>query len=134
MKADFPYARTLVIIESWRGSKEERGEPEFRYYLSSMGIKEKTPEKWMALIRGHWGGVENRNHWRKDACLFEDKTRSHNPNIVGALVLMRNALLLLYLQEQEKYGPLPAFTEAMAANSHLALAAQFPGGCAARNI
>ncbi len=123
MKADFPHARTLVIIESWRGSKKELGEPEFRYYLSSMEIKEKTPEKWMALIRGHWGGVENRNHWRKDACLFEDKTRSRNPNIVGALILMRNALLLLYLQEQEKYGPLPAFTEAMAANSRLAFAA-----------
>ena len=45
MKADFPYARTLVIIESWRGSKEELGEPEFRYYLSSMGIKEKKVEE-----------------------------------------------------------------------------------------
>ena len=123
MKADFPYARTLVIIESWRGCGEELGEPEFRYYLSSFQIKEKTPEQWMGLIRGHWGGVENRNHWRKDACLFEDKTRSRNPNIVGALALPRNALLLLYIQEQEKYGPLPAFTEAMAANSRLALAA-----------
>ena len=77
----------------------------------------------MALTRGHWGGVENRNHWRKDACLFEDKIRSRNPNIVGALILMRNALLLLYLHEQEKYGPRPAFTEPMAANSWLAFAA-----------
>jgi hypothetical protein len=123
MKAEFPYARTLVVIESWRGGKEGLGEPELRYYLSSCRIEEKSPEQWMGLIRGHWGGVENRNHWRKDACLFEDKTRSRNPHIVGALALLRNALLLLYLQEQEKYGSLPAFTEAMAANSRLAFAA-----------
>lgn len=38
MKADSPHARTLVIIESWRGSKKDLGEPRFRYYLSSMQI------------------------------------------------------------------------------------------------
>ena len=78
-----------MVIESWRGRGEDFGEAELRYYLSSYQIKEKTPKRWMGLIRGHWGGVENRNHWRKDACLFEDKTRSRNPNIVGALVLPR---------------------------------------------
>ena len=77
----------------------------------------------MEWIRGHWAGVENRIHGGKDACLFEDKTRNQNPKIVGALVLLRNALLMIYTAEQQSDGSLPAFTESMAANSSLALTA-----------
>jgi len=71
-------------------------------------------------IRGHWGGIEIRNHWRKDACLFEDKTRSRNPNIVAALALLRNCLLL-FLDEDSDTHNINAFTEATAANSGMAL-------------
>jgi hypothetical protein len=123
MKADFPYARTIAAVRCWRGTKSSPGQPEIRYYLSSMEAAEKTPRRWLELIRGHWGGVENRNHWRRDACLLEDKTRSRNPNIVGALILMRNALLQIYAEEQEAYGCLPAFSEALAANTRLAFRA-----------
>ncbi len=120
MKADFPHARTIAIVESWRGNTSELGTSEYRYYLSSMHKEDRTPGQWMGLIRGHWAGVENRNHWRKDACWLEDGTRSRNPNIVGALILLRNALLMIYDVHRETYGSLPAFTEAVAANSYLA--------------
>jgi hypothetical protein len=123
IKADFPYARTLVSVRSWRGDRRGLGKPENRYYLSSLEIEERAPPQWGALIRGHWAGVENRNHWRKDACLLEDKTRSRNPNIVGALALLRNALLALFAKNQHIHVSLPAFTESMAANSSLALSA-----------
>jgi hypothetical protein len=123
MKADFPYVRTLVFVQSWRGTDGDYGDPEWRYYLSSLDMEERSPPQWANLIRGHWGGVENRNHWRKDACWFEDKTRSRNPNIVGSLILLRNALLMIYCAQQEIYGSLPAFTESMAANSNCALRA-----------
>jgi hypothetical protein len=73
------------------------------------------------LVRGHWAGVENRNHWRRDACWLEDRTRSRNPNIVGALALMRNALLALAQPELDHHGSLPAFSEAVTARPHLAL-------------
>lgn len=73
----------------------------------------------MNLIRGHWGGIEIRNHWRKDACLLEDKTRSRNPNIVASLAMLRNCCLLFF-QQQQKYTSLPAFTEAVAADAKLA--------------
>jgi hypothetical protein len=118
--ADFPYARTLLVVQSWRGSKSNLGEPKRRFYLSSQPREQRSPKNWMRAIRGHWAGVENRNHWRKDACWFEDKTRSRNPNIVGVLILLRNALLRIYVSQQEHYGSLPAFSEAMAANSRLA--------------
>lgn len=73
----------------------------------------------MNLIRGHWGGIEIRNHWRKDACLLEDKTRSRNPNIVASLAMLRNCCLQFF-QKQKKHPSLPAFTEAVAADSKLA--------------
>ena len=121
MPVGFPYARTLVVIESYRGNKVNLGEPVRRYYLSSLPRDERTPPQWMEAVRGHWGGVENRNHWRKDACWFEDKTRSRNVNIVGALILLRNALLRIYVDEQGSHPTLPGFIEAMASDTTYAL-------------
>ena len=89
------------------------------YYLCSEPIDLHTPEQWLDLIRGHWGGIEIRNHWRKDACLFEDKTRSRNPNIVASLALLRNCLFLFLDTDSESHN-INAFTEAIAANSYMA--------------
>jgi len=89
------------------------------YYLSCEPIDRYTPEQWLELIRGHWGGIEIRNHWRKDACLFEDKTRSRNPNIVASLALLRNCILH-FLDVDTQTNNINAFTEAVAANSNRA--------------
>ena len=89
------------------------------YYLCSEPIECRTPEQWLNLIRGHWGGIEIRNHWRKDACLFEDKTRSRNPNIVASLAVLRNCLLLFLDTDSESHN-INAFTEALAADSYKA--------------
>jgi hypothetical protein len=82
MEVSFPHARTLLYIRSWRKVGGQEGRWEDRYYLSSLESGRKMPEQWAHSVREHWGGVESRNHWRKDACLLEDKTRSRNPNIV----------------------------------------------------
>lgn len=66
---------------------------ESRYYLSSAPAQHYQPKQWLQLIRGHWGGVENRNHWRRDALMGEDRSRSRNPNLLANLALIRNALL-----------------------------------------
>ena len=73
---------------------------------------EQSPEDWIQLIRNHWGGVENRNHWRKDNFWREDHTRSRNKNIVGALALLRNALLAIVADHQDTYESMPVFFEA----------------------
>jgi hypothetical protein len=49
----------------------------------------------------------------------EDETRSRNPNLVGNLALLRNALLAIVAEEREVYGNLPAFTEAMQSDCSL---------------
>lgn len=118
MKCGFPYARSIIAIrlKCLRNGKETET---VRYYISSHAPAERTQKQWYELIRGHWGGVENRNHWSKDAIWREDATRSRNPNLVGNLALLRNALLALVAREREIYDNLPAFTEAMQSDCSL---------------
>lgn len=66
---------------------------ESRYYLSSAEAQQYSPSQWLGLICGHWGGVEIRNHWRRDVLMGEDRSRSRNPNLLANLALIRSALL-----------------------------------------
>ena len=96
MAIDFPFARTLVGLRSVRTVKATGvTTTEWRFYLSSQEPTERTFAGWIALIRGHWGGVENRNHWRRDALWGEDKTRSRDANLVANLALVRSAVFRL---------------------------------------
>ena len=116
MQVGFPYIQTVVKI--WRESTAYKTkEKEICYYLSSEPFDRRSPEQWLELVRGHWGGVEIRNHWRKDAILLEDKTRSRNPTIVGALAMLRNILLFMH-KEQDSHETLPGFVEEIAANGN----------------
>jgi predicted transposase YbfD/YdcC len=115
-----PFARTLLAVRASRTIKKTgRTSTEIRYYTSCLAPDDHPPERWEALIRGHWAGVEVRNHWLKDAVLQEDKTRSRNPTIVGALILLRAALLRLWFNEADG-RPLPAVVEAIRRNPRLA--------------
>ena len=116
MATDFPYSRSIVIIKSERTTKKTgQTQRETRYYLSSLEPKERTPRQWQTLIRGHWGGVEIRNHWRRDACMGEDKSRTRNPKILINLALMRSVLLSL-LAENHPESSLPQLMENFAVN------------------
>jgi predicted transposase YbfD/YdcC len=68
---------------------------EAHYYLSSVLPEHYRPTQWLDLIRGHWAGVEIRNHWRRDALMGEDRSRSRKPNLLANLAILRNALLAL---------------------------------------
>ena len=113
MTCDFPRARTLLQITRITRHKKRKGKPTAltRWFVSSRNPDDVTPAQWLADIRGHWAGVEIRNHWKKDAILLEDKTRSRNPNIVGALALLRAALLKIFNHFAEIYGSLVATLE-----------------------
>lgn len=118
MKHGFTYARSIIAVwsKTFRGAQETATT---RYYISSHAPGERTKAQWHRLIRGHWAGVENRNHWSKDAVWREDDTRSRNANLVGNLALLRNALLSIVAEERDAYGSLPALTEAMQADRSL---------------
>jgi len=115
MDVNFPHVETVIKVSRKSTAFKNPKKVESSYYISSTTTDKYTPEQWLKLIRGHWGGIEIRNHWRKDACLFEDKTRSRNPNIVASLAMMRNVLLFFY-SNQNIHPTLPGYVEDVAAD------------------
>lgn len=121
MTADFPFARCLIVLRSQRPIKKTgHTTNESRYYLSSAPPDDYRPEQWLALIRGHWGGVEIRNHWRRDAVMGEDRSRSRNPKLLANLALLRSALLAL-LADHYPEQSLPQIREHLHSHPRLCL-------------
>jgi predicted transposase YbfD/YdcC len=54
--------------------------------------------------------VEIRNHWRRDALMGEDASRSRNAHLLANMALLRSALLAL-LAERCPDQSLPQITE-----------------------
>lgn len=102
MEADFPHARTLIVVRSQRTIKKTgASSTESRYYLSSAPPQQYSQPEWLQLICGHWAGVEIRNHWRRDVLMGEDRSRSRNPNLLANLAIIRSALLCLLAEQFE---------------------------------
>jgi predicted transposase YbfD/YdcC len=117
---NFPHVQTLIRVRRDSTAFKDTNDRLPGYYVSSLPIDSRRPEQFLELIQGHWGGIEIRNHWRKDACLLEDKTRSRNPKLVAAMAMLRNCLLF-FLAEDPRLSNINAFTEAVAADSSKAL-------------
>jgi len=121
MTTGFPGSRTFVKIISERfETKSGQETSEERYYLSSQPPQTRTPEEWIDLIRSHWAGVENRNHWCRDATQGEDRLRLKHNVAVANLALIRNLNLKL-LHWDHQSDCLPAKRERLAADPSLAL-------------
>lgn len=72
-----------------------------RWFVTSLRPSQTTPQRLAEYIRGHWG-VENRNHWRRDASRWqEDKCRLRNPRAAFNFALLRNAMLALLLPTEQ---------------------------------
>jgi predicted transposase YbfD/YdcC len=122
MEADFPFARSLVIMRTERTVKKTgQTTAESHYYLSSVCAEGYSPAQWLNLIRGHWGGVEIRNHWRRDALMGEDRSRSRNANLLANVALIRS-ILLAQLADEMSDKPLPIVLEEFAAKPAATLA------------
>jgi predicted transposase YbfD/YdcC len=121
MATGFVFSRSIVRIQSRRTEKKSgKSSEENRYYLSSQEPGERKPEEWINLSREHWAGVENRNHWRRDASLGEDCTRSRHAKTLMNLALLRSVnLRLLSVAGGEAW--LPAQKEHLAANPAIAM-------------
>lgn len=114
---DFPFARSVVVVRSdITVKKTGKTTAETRYYLSSAEPQERTPAQWQQLVRGHWGGVEIRNHWRRDAVWGEDRSRTRNAPALANLALLRNALFAL-LPEHYPDVPHPEIHEQLHSDS-----------------
>jgi predicted transposase YbfD/YdcC len=101
----FPHAAQVIEEERSYLHKEtgeiltdaKTGQPKIfiRHFITSLRPGEADGRKLAELIRNHWG-VENRNHWRRDASRWkEDACRLRNPQAAQNFALLRNALLAL---------------------------------------
>ena len=115
-EAGIPYCRTLLTVTGRflykTSGKESKLE---RYFISSMLPTERTHEQWLGIVRGHWNGTEIGNHWHRDAILGEDRIRSRNTNIVGALALLTNTAHAL-MRRSFAFQPLPETMERLLMN------------------
>jgi hypothetical protein len=97
-----------------------QGTTESHYYLSGALPEQYRPAEWLALIRGHWAGVEVRNHWRRDVLFREDGSRSRKANLPPNMALIRNALLAI-LAEHFPQTPGPVIIEQLGRNTNQSL-------------
>jgi predicted transposase YbfD/YdcC len=122
MATGFAFSRSIIRIHSQRTDKKTgQTSTEQRYYLASQEPQERTPEDWINLSRLHWAGVENRNHWRRDASLGEDRTRLRNAKALINLALLRSVNLRL-LASMDSEDWLPAQKERLMAHPASTLA------------
>ena len=94
--------RSLICVTKTTRSTSHRkaaaepaaaSQPETTTHLYVSSLPPQRAERFAALIRGHWGGCESRNHWVRDAQFGEDATRSKNLNLNGNLAVLRCALI-----------------------------------------
>ena len=110
-QADYPGLRSLVLVDKTTVLKRDGTESrEQRAYVSSLAPEDTSPAQLLGLIRGHWAGVEIRNHWCRDACWRQDATRTRNVNALANLALLRSVLLRL-CSEHWPYLSLPLVFE-----------------------
>ena len=89
-------ARSLIIVHKTTTVQSTEKEVHSRHvYLSSLPPGKGCAERLATLIRGHWGGSENRNHWVRDHIFREDDTRSKNWKLNANLAVTRAGLLNL---------------------------------------
>ena len=93
---------------------------ETRYFITSLEREEKSASRLAQAIRGHWS-VENKNHWKRDNCLWkEDASRPRKKASGGqVLALLRGAVLRLH--DTEAFETLNASFHHHTAKPHAAL-------------
>ncbi len=91
---EIPDMRSLIVAV--RARKQDPDEiPETSYYLSSQPPAKGCAQNFSTLIRKHWGGCENRNHWVCDHCMREDNTRLWGYNANCTLAALRICLIVI---------------------------------------
>jgi predicted transposase YbfD/YdcC len=91
-----PFARAVVSVTRTSQSTKAGAEPKtgVRIFVTSLDPDKTPPEHIAALVRSHWG-IENKNHWKRDAQWGEDAPRQRNSATAMALAVLRGALLPL---------------------------------------
>ena len=94
MEMNFPFARSVVMVRSRRTQKKDGATtPEDPGVHHESGADGADGSRMARTDPGTLVGVENRNHWRRDAFFGEDRSRSRQVGLLTNLALIRTALL-----------------------------------------
>lgn len=91
--SDWPHLAQVCRVER-TVTRKGRTTQEVAYAVTSLSPDEATPQRLLALWRGHWG-IENRVHWVRDVTFEEDRCQVRTgaaPQVVAGL---RNAVISL---------------------------------------
>ena len=124
-------SKALVGYSDWPGLAQvfELGRPvitlktteervEVVYGVTRLSPERGTPERLLALVRGHWQ-IENRSHWVRDVTFDEDRSQVRCGSIPQVMAALRNTTIGLL--RWAGYSNIAAASRRFAAQPELAL-------------
>ena len=91
--SDWPgLAQVFELGRSVITQKTTKEQVEVVYGVTSLSPERGTPERLLALIRGHWQ-IENKSHWVRDVTFDEDRSQVRSGNIPQVMAALRNTTI-----------------------------------------
>lgn len=121
-QTDWPHTHTAFRIsrerQLLRRDKVVEKSQEQVVYVGSFAVDVHSPEKVLALVRGHWG-IENRLHHRKDRSMDEDRCRASGSKTGRVMCCLRSIAALVLGRAKES---LSVVQRRFSGKAHLILA------------
>jgi len=116
---NFPYCRQVASIERYSEELTSgKTRHETVYLITSLSQYDASPERLLALNRGHWG-IENRSYYVRDVTFDEDRSQIRSRSGPRLMATLRNfAISILRLAGIKNIAKA---LRTMAAKPHLAL-------------
>jgi predicted transposase YbfD/YdcC len=93
LHANWPHLRQVAQVTRVVTSKKGMT-TEVVYLITNLSSLQATPERLLALIRGHWS-IENGSHYVRDVTFGEDRSRLRSGNAPQVLATLRNLVITL---------------------------------------
>lgn len=118
---DFPHVGQVARVERTRQQVTSgKSHTEVVYLITSLSPEQASPERLLALNRGHWE-IENRLHWVRDVTFGEDLSQIRKGAGPRMMATLRNLAISLVRLYHKAAGIAEALRD-LAAQPHLALA------------
>lgn len=119
---DFPYCARVACVERVTQliKSGKRRQTEVVYLITSLSPEKASPQRLLALNRGHWE-IENRLHWVRDVAFAEDLSQVRTGTGPRMMATLRNLAISLIRLRRKASGIAQALRD-MAARPHLTLA------------
>lgn len=93
---DFPHAEQVFRIHrKVIHVKSEKTTEEIAYGITSLTPEQASPERLLALVRGHWQ-IENKIHYVRDFSYDEDRSQVRTGNGPRVMASLRNLAIGLF--------------------------------------